>query len=61
MRARSQPGHESIPIPIPTPTPIQAMIGLIDNHCLEELAFSDDLYLHRSRFQQLPGLPKRLI
>ncbi|MDD8050268.1 MAG: hypothetical protein PHG55_02925 [Verrucomicrobiota bacterium] len=57
MRARSQPGQESIP----TPTPIQAMIGLIDNHCLEELAFSDDLYLHRSRFQQLPGLPKRLI
>jgi hypothetical protein len=31
MRARSQPGQESIPIPIPTPTPIQAMIGLIGN------------------------------
>ncbi|MGI6303135.1 MAG: hypothetical protein ACOX52_19040 [Verrucomicrobiota bacterium] len=35
MRARSQPGQESIPIPIPTPTPIQTMIGLIGNHCLE--------------------------
>ncbi|MDD8047414.1 MAG: hypothetical protein PHF14_13195 [Verrucomicrobiota bacterium] len=43
MRARSQPGQESIPIPIPTPTPIQAMIGLIDNHCLPERAFSDRL------------------
>ncbi|MGI6303261.1 MAG: hypothetical protein ACOX52_19675 [Verrucomicrobiota bacterium] len=31
MRARSQPGQESIPIPIPTPTPIQTMIGLIGN------------------------------
>ncbi|MGI6300257.1 MAG: hypothetical protein ACOX52_04235 [Verrucomicrobiota bacterium] len=31
MRARRQPGQESIPIPIPTPTPIQAMIGLIGN------------------------------
>ncbi|MDI9383875.1 MAG: hypothetical protein QM518_06210 [Verrucomicrobiota bacterium] len=33
----------SIPIPIPTPTPIQAMIGLIDNHCLPERVFSDGL------------------
>ncbi|MGI6303855.1 MAG: hypothetical protein ACOX52_22800 [Verrucomicrobiota bacterium] len=29
MRARSEPGQESIPIPIPTP--IETMIGLIGN------------------------------
>jgi hypothetical protein len=31
MRARSQPGQESIPIPIPIPTPIQTMFGRIGN------------------------------
>ena len=29
------------------------LIGLIDNHCLEELAFSDDLQLRRSCFLPL--------
>ena len=38
MRARRQPGLESIPIPIPTPTPIQTRIGRIGRiggDCLE--------------------------